>query len=214
MTHSDAREADTAGTAVAVETFWSWWYDRFREYLTNAIVENRVEQVIDPLSARLRKVHPNLIFDLRPGTNGRIALVIGSDGKCPDALVDQVLASAPEADEKWEYGPADDPIPDPRELSLKAGDRNIDLARMRVAMHVDDARLELELEVYHPELADIPELERESVVTTALNVVAGHAPPLRHRARRSVTCTPPEDGLDLAELRERMAALDRWQTTS
>ncbi len=211
MTRSDAGTADAAA---AVDSFWSWWSERFRDYLTNAIVENRVEQVIDPLSARLRKVHPNLIFDLRPGTNGRIALVIGSDGKCPDAVVEQVLASAPEPDEKWEYGPADAPIPDPREVSLKAGDRNIDLARMQVAMRVDDARLELELEVYHPELAEIPEQERESVVTTALNVVAGHAPPLRHRAKRSVTCTPPEDGLDLAELRERMADLDRWQTTS
>ncbi len=206
-------EADTVDAGEAVDAFWSWWSDRFREYLTTAIAEDRVEQVADPLSARLRKVHPNLVFDLRPGTNARIALVIGSDGNCPDAVVEQLLASAPEPDEKWEYGRADAPIPDPRDLSLKAGDRTIDLARMRVGMHVDDLRLELELAVYHPELAELPEEQRESVVTTALNVVAGHAPPLRHRARRSATCTPPEDGLDLAELRERMAELDRWQTT-
>lgn len=207
-------EADTVDAAVAVDSFWSWWTDRFREYLTTAIAEDRVEQVAAPLSARLRKVHPNLVFDLRPGTNARIALVIGSDGNCPNAVVEQLLAAAPESDEKWEYGRADAPIPDPRGLSLKAGDRTIDLAQMRVGMHVDDLRLELALEVYHPELAELPEEQRESVVTTALNVVAGHAPPLRHRARRSVTCTPPEDGLDLAELRKRMAELDQWQTTS
>lgn len=209
-------ESGTVGTvdAEAVDSFWSWWSERFREYLTSAISEDRVEQVADPLAARLRKVHPNLVFDLRPGTAGRIALVVGSDGGCSDDVVTQLLAAAPVPDEKWEYGRADAPVADPRELALKAGDRSIDLAQMRVGMHVDDLRLQLGLEVYHPELGELPEQQRESVVSTALNLVAGHAPPLRHRARRWVTCDPPENGLDLVELRERMAELDTWQPTS
>lgn len=201
--------------AATVRSFWSWWSGRFRDYLTEAVDEDRVEQVADPLVARLRKVHPNLIFDLRPGATARLALVIGSDGSCPDAVVEQVLAAAPEPDERWEYGPAAAPVPDPRDLALRAGDRSIDLARMRVEMHVDDRRLELELSVYHPELAEVTDEHRDSVVATALNLVAGHAPPLRHRVTRRLTCTPLDDGLDLAELRERLAELDTtWQPTS
>ncbi|MGH3978187.1 MAG: hypothetical protein ACRDRZ_04170 [Pseudonocardiaceae bacterium] len=192
----------------AVDAFWRWWSGRYREVLGAAIDEDRVEEVVAPLFARLGKVHPELICDLRPGATSRVALVIGARGECPEDLVVQLLAAAPEPDEQWEYGPADAPIADPRVLTLKAGDRSIDLARMQVGLQVDDEEMVAALDVYHPELGDLPAEHRDSVATTALNAVAGHAPPLRHRTRLRLTCTPPEGAVDLAELRVRLADLD------
>lgn len=199
--------------SAAVETFWRWWSGRYREVLARAVDDGRVGEVIDPLVVRLRKVHPNLVADLRlgaagPGETPRIALVIDALGPVPDGLVEQVLAAAPEPDERWDYGTGDAPIPDPRELVLRAGERNVDLARMVVGLALDPDEMMLELAVHHPDLGELSIEQQNYVASTALNAVAGHAPPQRYRATIRLARRPPDGAMDLAELRERLAALE------
>lgn len=192
--------------AEAIGTFWRWWSGRYRDVLAGAITEHRVRDVIDPLFARLTRVHPYLGADLQPGTDARVRLVIQDRGGAPEGLVEQVLAAAPEPDAYWEYGP-DEPISDPRVLNLPAGQRTIDLARMRVGVQLDEAEKVVDLAVSHPDLATLPPQLQDHVANTALNAVAGHDPPERYRARLRLVREPEADALDLAELREYLAKL-------
>lgn len=203
----------TLPDGAAVDAFWRWWSGRYREVLAEAVDERRVGEVIDPLFARLRRVHPNLVCDLRlgasaPGTKPRIALVIEARGEVPEGLVEQLLAAAPAPDDRWEYGSMNIPITDPREIELSAGERTIDLARMLVGMQVDPDEMVVNLAVYHPELAEVSAEQQDFVARTALNAVAGHNPPRRYRAKLRLTRRAPEDAVDLAELRMRLAALE------
>ncbi|HYZ07428.1 MAG TPA: hypothetical protein VE709_02300 [Pseudonocardiaceae bacterium] len=197
----------------AVDAFWRWWSGRYREVLAEAVDEQRVAEVIEPLLTRLHKVHPNLGCDLRlgvsaPGTKPRIALVIDARGEVPDGLVKQLLAAAPTRDDRWDYGSMNIPITDPRELELQAGERTIDLARMSVGMQIDPDEMVVHLAVYHPELAEVSAEQQHFVVRTALNAVAGHAPPRRYRTKLRLTHREPGDAVDLAELRVRLADLE------
>lgn len=203
---------DAVADAAAVDAFWRWWSGRYREVLAEAVDEQRVAEVIEPLLARLRKVHPNLVCDLRlaaspPGTKARIALVIEAGGEMPEGLVKQLLAAAPESDDRWDYGSMNIPITDPRELVLTAGERTIDLARMLVGMQVDPDEMVVHLAVYHPELTEVSAEQQDFVTRTALNAVAGHNPP-RYRTKLRLTGRAPEDAVDLAELRMRLADLE------
>jgi hypothetical protein len=42
----------------AVDAFWRWWSGQYREVLAEAVEGQRVGEVIEPLLARLHKVHP------------------------------------------------------------------------------------------------------------------------------------------------------------
>lgn len=193
-------------TIEAIETFWRWWSRRYRDVLASAVTEGRVREVIDPLFARLQKVHPNLTADLRPGTRARVTLVIYCRGECPDGLIEQVLANAPEPDEQWEYGP-DEPVDDPRVLKLPAGEQTIDLERMQVGVQVDEDDEVIDLAVFHPDLAQLAPRLQDHVADTALNAAVGHDPPQRYSAQLRLTREPEPGALDLAELRERLAGL-------
>ncbi len=197
----------------AVDEFWRWWSGRYRDVLAEAVDDQRVGEVIEPLIARLRKLHPNLGFDLRlgvaaPGTKPRIALVIEAREGVPEGLVQQLLAAAPVPDDRWDYGSMNIPITDPRELELQAGERTIDLARMLVGMQVDPDEMVVHLAVYHPELAEVSPEQQDFVARTALNAVAGHAPPRRYRTKLRLARREPGDAVDLAELRIRLADLE------
>lgn len=197
----------------AVDAFWRWWSGRYRDVLAEAVDERRVGEVIEPLLARLRKVHPNLVCDLRlaaspPGTKPRIALVVEAGGEVPEGLVKQLLAAAPVPDDRWDYGSMNIPITDPRELQLPVGERTIDLAQMLVGMQVDPDVMVVNLAVYHPELSEVSAEQQDFVARTALNAVAGNAPPRRYRTKLRLTRRAPEDAVDLAELRMRLADLE------
>ncbi len=203
----------THDDAAAIEAFWRWWNRLYRAALTRAIDEGRVDDVADPLFARLRKIHPNLTADIRlgaagPGQTPQIALLIDARDEVPRGLVERVLAAAPEPDERWVYGTGDGPIPDPRELVLPVGDRTVDLARMVVGMALDPDEMALELSVYHPDLDELPVEQQDYVASTALNAVAGHSPPRAYRATMRLARKPPDDAMDLARLREKLAALE------
>jgi len=196
-----------------VDAFWRWWSGRYREVLAEAVDEQRVGDVIEPLVTRLRKVHPNLHFDLRlgvaaPGTKPRFALVIEERGEVPEGLVKQLLAAAPRPDDRWDYGSMNIPITDPRAVELPMGERTIDLARMRVGMQINPDEMVVHLAVYHPELAEVSTEQQDFVARTALNAVAGNAPPRRYRTKLRLTRREPEDAVDLAELRMRLADLE------
>lgn len=197
----------------AIEAFWRWWSGRYRDTLARAIDEGRVAGVVDPLFARLRKVHPNLVADLRlgtasPGETPPYALVIDANEEVPEGLIERMLAAAPAADDRWEYGTGEAPVPDPRTLVLSAGEHTVDLARMVVGMALDPDEMALELAVYHPDLAELPVEQQDYVASTALNAVAGHSPPRRYRAKLRLARKPPDGAMDLARLREELAALE------
>lgn len=164
-TNRDHRDADVA-------TFWAWWTtnaDRFAE-----VIEQRgdLSTLASELSDRLSNIGPDLEWELMPGQSANHALCITAAGD-PNlhSTVARLFAAAPEPTERWEYLSARPADPNASELALSIGPANIAYTDLRFG--VTEFQGTLDVVIYHPAFADLPENARSQISFLALDSFLG-----------------------------------------
>ncbi|HET9653725.1 MAG TPA: DUF695 domain-containing protein [Kineosporiaceae bacterium] len=199
--------------AAALERFWGWWVQTGAIEVATAIADQQPDRIVGDLSGRLDDVHPGLAWELGPGTTARHVLVVTCEGD-PQlrALARRWRLGAPEADELWEFADTRRPVVDPQDVTLRIDGVDLDLVRASAQARVDGAAVDVT--VYHPGFADMPEPSRTRAAFLMLDTVLGEAAVETWVGAIGSAQLPPLDPVPLAGLRVVVAELQEQFTAA
>ncbi|HKT02199.1 MAG TPA: DUF695 domain-containing protein [Rugosimonospora sp.] len=157
----------------AVAGFWQWW-SGVHGRVESAIATGQWGGLTDEVTARVSVIHPDLQWEFAPGKGARHALIVtaGGDPRLR-ALAARWYASAPPADDVWEYHPARQPDPTILTSLLEMADQLIRLQDTQFASLLDADRCQLDVVCYHPVFAQVPEQIQEQITFLALDWLLG-----------------------------------------
>lgn len=159
--------------AGAGDDFWTWWAaarGRIEAAIKAGEFDNRL---VDDISRAVRKVHPNLAWELAKGQTSQHAFCVTPEGNAevrPAAL--RWLASAPPPDETWEYHAA-------RQAAavgggaIQVGGQTFDWDDMRAISSWDEHRQRLDVRLWHDGFATAPDQVRQQVAFLFLDNLLG-----------------------------------------
>lgn len=163
------RRADQSPAAAL--DFWQWWAAN-RDEVTAAVDAGRAPDLADRLTDAVRRGIGDVEWEMGPARTKRHALVVSAAGdRVKRAATQQWWASAPD-DPDWEFFPARQPEPDFGNLRLGIAGHDWELNDTRFDWAAtDDGRLDVT--VWHPRMADVPQQARHQVAFLALDWAIG-----------------------------------------
>jgi hypothetical protein len=185
------------------QAFWDWWATA-KDRVAPAIEAGGAMALVDEISRNVDAVHPKLAWELAKGGAGsRHAFCVSPEG---DAEVRPIalawLASAPPADETWEYHASRQP--GDTYAVLEAGGLRIDLSETRAIAGWDEAREVLKVRLWNPAFARVPPSEPIRIAFLFLDHLLGEDDVERWIGQVDIADAPFE-GRTPAELREEIA---------
>ncbi len=152
--------------------FWAWWsegHDRVAQAIATGGFD---ERLVDEISTAVHAIHPAMAWELGPGKTAQHAFCISPEGNAElRQLALAWLASAPPADATWEYHASKQPAA--KLMDLELGQWRFDLDGMRAIASWDPARQRMDVRLWHPLFADVPENVRLQVGFVFLDNLLG-----------------------------------------
>lgn len=187
--------------------FWAWWTTH-REAIAAAISDGTSTEWTDAIATRVASVHGRLDWEMSRGQRARHALCLSGMGD-PDlrAVAKQWVASAPPADELWEYHDTRIAVPDPNSVVMAFGDTRLPFRDLRCGVELDEARECLHVEVWHPGFASLGDPTRRQIAWLMLDNALGEDGVERWLGAVRLIDREPADALDLLGLRAEAEAL-------
>jgi hypothetical protein len=179
--------------------FWSWWATG-RDRVAAAIEAGAFDQrLVADISRAVEGVQRGMAWELGQGAGARHAFCVSPEGN-PELRQAALrwLASAPPADETWEYHASRQPSAALQGLDI--GDQRFDLEEMRTIASWDPARRRLDVRVWHPRFEGAPEQTRVQVAFLFLDNLLGEDDVERWVGQIDLL-EAPSGGLTPAELR-------------
>jgi hypothetical protein len=134
-----------------IAAFWAWW-PTVSDGVAASIADGSVQRWVEPISEHVDALDRRLAWELSAGTQAQHALIVTPEGDPavrPIALVWR--AAAPAADARWEFHAARQPG---RVGRLQIAGVDVDLADVRALASWDAARERVDVQLWHPALAD------------------------------------------------------------
>ena len=189
------RRRSAPGLPSSVPGFWSWW-SGVSSSAADSADRGDEDGVQRAVAHQLRTVDPGLQAALLPGRRSRHALALTAGGRADlRTLAERVRRAGPGDDAVWEYHSATPPRPEQFDQTLEVHGQRVDLAATAVEARVDDQRCRLDVGVFNPSFARLPEEDRERLAVTTLTWALGEddverwigeVVPLEHRPLDSV----------------------------
>jgi hypothetical protein len=167
-----ARRAATQ--AYAIRRFWSWWRAKGAREAAAAIRDGEPERMFSRMARHLTAIHPGLIWEFAPGTESEHVLVVTSEGDpVLRAITSRWRLAAPPASALWAYSSFRLPAADPAASVITLGRAQIDVTSATVSAEISGAHVDLT--IYHPRFADLPEDQHVLTAFLLLDTVLGEA---------------------------------------
>jgi hypothetical protein len=202
------RELADPGDAQPIQRFWQWWADAGRSAAEAGIGGAGFDRFTGEMTARVKAIHPNLAWELAPGTRAKHALVVTAAG-VPERRRDaeRWYQSAPPVSAIWEYHPARQASPAALRNVLEFGGQQLNLADLMFDLHVNTDRAVIDTVVFHPAFANMTPEERGQVGFLALDWALGEDGVSRWIGRYSASADRPATGLQADGLIETVQGL-------
>ena len=187
--------------------FWSWWRSR-AEAVAGAIEAGTTATLSEEISENVDAIHADLQWELAAGSASRHALCVTAAG-VPELrpLAERWLRHAPPADATWEYQCARAPDPSALTSTLEFGPHRVELRLARVGLEVDDERQLLNVRVYHPTFASMPEQARGQITFLLLDWLLGEDGVMRWLGSIAPVTDEPADAIGADALPDVVAGL-------
>lgn len=161
--------------AEAITAFWAWW-EHARPGIESAMDAGDLGGLVDELTARVRAIGEDLAWELGGSADSR-TLVVTAEGD-PDAraLARRWLLAAPAAGTLGHGGTwvfTNMRLPDEGDWVLQVGDHPVGASDLRFAIAEHGAGLDVA--VWHPVFAGLPEEDRAQIAFLALDAALGEA---------------------------------------
>ena len=191
----------------AIEEFWEWWAG-VRDRLADAIDHETPTDIPDELTDKVWRIHPELDWQLAPGSDARHSLNLVSGGTRILRLVAELWRrTGPAADDTWEYHAAR--VPFPPEAFLVSG-QEVDPDDATISITPDTTYRRLDMEVGHPAFASLSDDDAREVAMYLLDAVLGEDD--AERWVGILTTTPEPQATAYADLASTVARLvDGWE---
>ncbi|HEX2313309.1 MAG TPA: DUF695 domain-containing protein [Thermomonospora sp.] len=152
----------------AIVEFWDWWAGT-RARIEAALGDEPSADLLEELSLRVRRIHPELQWELGRTEGGVPSLTVTGGGAAElRGLAERWLRAAPPDTAGWSLHAARQADPEMLGQRLTLGDHEFDLEYVRLGMRVDHARARIHVAAYHPDFLFVPE---EAQVQVALHVL-------------------------------------------
>ena len=199
-----SKGADATGPIAA---FWDWWAAEGRAGAERHLAAGD-PAFVEAMAAQL-SVFGDLGWELSTGEESEHVLVLGrQEGPEARATARRVVHAAPEPDPTWSYADFTPPHPDPDSVVLPVeGSLGLDLQRVRITARVESGRFDVQL--HHPDFANLPEQTRAVLTHRALETALGELDAELWLGEVTPVEFPPLDGFGLAALRSVVQDLKR-----
>ncbi|GIE28827.1 hypothetical protein Ait01nite_018720 [Actinoplanes italicus] len=160
--------------AAAIGAFWAWWATA-RPRAEKLIGGAPDDGLIDEIAGLVSAIHPDLHWEFAAGTSTRHLLVVSSGGSAElRSLAERWRRAGPPPDETFGYAAARQGRPDALDSArLSIGGHDLDLADLRFGAEHDEDRDCVDVEVWHPAFAGMPENAGGQVAFLALDWLLG-----------------------------------------
>jgi len=201
------RRRRPAGPGGDIGAFWDWWAAEGRASAERHLAGGD-PGFADALAAQL-SVFGDLGWQLAVGEASEHVLILGRrDDPEARATARRVVRAAPEPDATWSYADLAPAHPDPDSVVLPVeGSPGLDLGRVRVTARMEAGRFDVQL--HHPDFADLPEQTRVALTRRALETALGELDTELWLGEVTPVEFPPLDGFGLAALQSVVQDLKR-----
>ncbi len=150
--------------------FWAWWATA-RDQVAQSIADGSVQTHVDAITSQVQALHPNMAWELAPGQSAQHSLIVTPEGNAElRAIAARWLEAAPPADAVWEYHASRQPS----ELHvLELAGTRVNLAEVRAVTSWDANRNLLDVQLWHPAFATVPDPVRAQVSFLFLDNLLG-----------------------------------------
>ena len=157
-----------------VDAFWKWWPTVSGDLAASGIAEDLAGHA-KSLTAKVKAIHPSLVWEIGPGRSATRSLMVGSEGDLSLRHHAEEWRAAAPADDDWEFICARAPITAEHlsDLSLTIGDRTIPLGPVRIRLVPDVSGERLDASLWHPIFPDLDEKDRAQIGFLALDSALG-----------------------------------------
>lgn len=160
--------------AGAVVDFWEWWSAEGGAAVDAAITDGDPGREVEAISKRVGAMHPELDWELGPGSLSRHQLVVSAGGDpALRALARRWLRAAPAPTTVWEYADLRGPSTDLGGQTLSVGGRDLPFSEVVLTARRQRARVDVTL--FHPLFADVDDHTRLQLTFLALDATLGEA---------------------------------------
>jgi hypothetical protein len=158
-----------------IAAFWQWW-SNVHTHVATAITAGGVSSYTPAFCQRVEAIHPDLQWELTPGTTAKHGLVVSPGGQ-PElrALAARWLAAAPSSTQDWEY--RSERVADASVFAstIVINDHKLELSQLRYAISVNQDIHQIDVTCYHPEFAALPEGVRGQITFLSLDWAIGES---------------------------------------
>jgi hypothetical protein len=205
----------------AVTAFWTWWASA-RPRAEKMISGGSDDTLIDEIAGLVAAIHPDLHWEFAVGTTSRHLLVVSTGGS-PElrSFAESWRRAGPPPDETFGYATARQGRPEALAgARLTIDGHHLDLDDLRFHAEYDEERDCVDVEVWHPAFAGLPEEARGQIAYLSLDWLLGEDTVEIWVGGIDAVTTTPGAGLTGPELARLVAAAQpadgepRWRNMS
>lgn len=186
--------------------FWEWWSSEGARRTAEAIAAETLDAWASTISEHVDAVHPELAWELGPGSTSEHVLVVTAEGDpALRSTARRWRRAAPSADAVWEYSDVRLPAAG-LTWSLGLDGETLDAGGVRVGATVHGSAVDVV--VHHPAFARMPKKAQQQAMFLMLDNGLGEALVETWVGEVSPSATEPQGAVDLLELRAVVAALE------
>ena len=189
-------------------SFWEWWNGEGAGLVEAAIDAGDFGGLPAVITAKLDAVHPDLAWELGPGTQSQHSLTVSAGGSAEARpAAERWLRSAPAPSAVWEYCGSRQRASDVSSLRLRYDGIDVAFSEALLATDLDADRARIDTTVFHPAFSTLAPQHHLQVAFLLLDAILGEDDVERWIGTIDVAIDRPATGIPPAELAEAVDAL-------
>ncbi|MEO1271413.1 MAG: DUF695 domain-containing protein [Myxococcota bacterium] len=173
----------------AIEAFWRWW-EKEHDGLEASLGSQSMDALapyIEAISQRVHAIHPDLQWELgrpemvasdQPQTGRYVMCVTGAGNLTLRVLAERWRVAAP-PQEGWSFFAARQPYHRQDSGQLRLGGHHLDREELQVTLDLDRSREQLNIQIGHPQFAQMSEAARTRAAFLLLDTWFGEDDAIR-----------------------------------
>lgn len=202
-----------APALLPASSFWEWWNGEGADLVEAAIDAGDFGSIPAVITAKLDAVHPDLVWELGPGSQSQHSLTVSAGGNAEARpAAERWLRSAPAPSSVWEYCGSRQRATDLSSLRLRFDGVDVAFAEALLATEFDADRSRFDTTVFHPAFSTLAPQHHMQVAFLILDAVLGEDDVERWIGTIDVAIDRPATGVAPAEVAEAVDALAKRST--